>query len=134
MTPTSFLLTSVYKMNSLIKSECLKIGASVNHFFSSFHASSISNVQQFSNLIEIILLSSLTICPNPWIYFLKKPTALRNSLSLEIVVDHSKVSIATTLPGSGIVSNAEIQCSNNFISDLTNSYFSTFIFNSAYFS
>jgi len=85
------------------------MGASINHFLRSFHASSISDVQQFSNLIEIISLSGLAICPNPWIYFLKKPTAPKNPLSLEMVVGHSKALIAVTLPRSGIISLAEIR-------------------------
>jgi len=51
-----------------------------------------------------------------------------------MVVDHSRVSIATTLPGSGIIPSAKIRWLNNFISDLANSHFSTLIFNPAYFS
>jgi len=62
--PTPLLLTLVYKMNGLVKSGCLKIGISISHFLSSFHALSISGVQQFLNLIEIISLSGLAIYPN----------------------------------------------------------------------
>jgi len=110
------------------------MSASVNRFLSSFHASFLSGVQQFPNLTEVISLSSLAICPNPWIYFLKKPTASKNPLNFEIMVGHSRASIAATLPGSGIVPSSEIWCPNNFISDLANSHFSTLIFNSAYFN
>jgi len=85
------------------------MNASVNRFLSSFQTSSISGVQQFSNFTGVILLSDLAICPNPWMYFLKKPTASRNPQSFEIVVDLSNTSIAVTLPESGIVPSAEIQ-------------------------
>jgi len=117
-----------------VKFGCLRIGASVNHFLSSFHALSISDVQQFPNLLEVISLSGLAICPNPWIYFLKKPTASKNPLSFEMVVGRSKASIAATLFRSEIVPSAEIQCSNNFISDLANSHFSTLIFSPVHFN
>src|SRR6266498_531234 len=132
--PTPFLLASVYKIKGLAKSGCLRIGASVKRFLSSFHALSISSVQQFLNLLEVISLSGLAICPNPWIYFLKKPTAPKNPLNFEIVVGRSRASIAVTLPRSGIVPSAEIRCPNNFISDLANSHFSTLIFNPAHFN
>src|SRR6266540_1446266 len=108
--------------------------ASINHFLSSFHAASLSDVQQFPNLLEVISLSGLAIYPNPWIYFLKKPTAPKNPLNFEIVVGRSRASMAVTLSGSGIVPSAEIQCPNNFISDLANSHFSTLIFNPAHFN
>ncbi len=124
----------MYRIKGLVKSECLRIDASVNCLLSSFHALSISGVQQFPNLLEVILLSGLAICPNPWIYFLKKPTASKNPLSFEIVVGHSRASIAITLPGSGIVPSAEIWCPNNFISDLANSHFFTLIFNPIHFN
>ncbi len=65
--------------------------------------------------------SDLAICPNPCIYFLKKPTASRNPLSLEMVVSHSSASMAITLSELGIVPFAEIWYPNNFISDLANS-------------
>ncbi len=110
------------------------MGASVNRFLSSFHALSASGVQQFPNLLEVISLSGLAICLNPWIYFLKKPTAPRNPLNFEMVVGRFSASIAATLPGSGIVPSLEIQCPSNFISDLTNSHFSTLIFNPAHFN
>jgi len=110
------------------------MGASVNRFLSSFHVASLSDVQQFPNLFEIISLSDLAICLNPWIYFLKKPTAPKNPLNFEIVVGHSKASIAVTFPGSEIVSSLEIRYPNNFISDLANSHFSTLIFNPAHFN
>ncbi len=132
--PTPLLLTLVYKMNGLVKSGCLKIGISISHFLSSFHALSISGVQQFLNLIEIISLSGLAIYPNLQMYFLKKPTTSKNPLSFDIVIGLSNASIASTLPGSGIVSSAEIRWPNNFILDLVNSHFSILIFNSAYFS
>ena len=134
MTPTPFLLASVYRMNGLIKSECLRMSASISHFLSSFYASSISDVQQFSNLIEVISFSSLAIYPNPWIYFLKKLIASKNPLSFKIVVGHSSTSMAFTLPRSEIVPSTEIQYPNNFISDLANSHFSTLIFNPAHFN
>ena len=117
-----------------MKSECLRIGASVNRFLSSFHTLSISSVQQFPNLLEVISLSGLAICPNPCIYFLKKPTTPKNPLSFKIVVGHSRASIATTLPESGVVPSSEIRCPNNFISDLANSHFSTLIFNLTHFN
>ena len=124
----------MYRIKGLLKSGCLRIGASVNHFLSSFHALSASGVQQFPNLLEVISLSGLAICPNPWIYFRKKPTAPKNPLNFEIVVGRSKASIAVTFPGSGVVPSAEIRCPNNFISDLANSHFSSLIFNPAYFN
>ena len=83
--------------------------ASVNHFLSSFQASFISGVQQFPNLIEIISLSDLTICLNPYIYFLKKLTAPKNPLSFKIVVNFSNASMTATLPKLGIISFAKIQ-------------------------
>jgi len=92
----------------LIKLEYLRIDASINYFLSSFHILSISNIQQFSNLIDVISLSNLAICLNSWIYFLKKLTAFRNPLSFKIVVNYSNASIATTLLGSGIVSSTKI--------------------------
>src|SRR6266511_361961 len=124
----------MYKIKGLVKSGCLRIGASVNHFLSSFHTLSISGVQQFLNLLEVISLRGLAICLNPWIYFLKKPTAPKNPLNFEIVVGHSRASIAVTLPGSGIVPSSEIRCPSNFISDLANSHFSTLIFKPAHFN
>jgi len=92
-----------------VKSGYLRIGASINRFLSSFYASSISDVQQFLNLIEVISLNGLAICLNPWIYFLKKSTAPKNPLSLEIVVSYSRTLTAATLPRLGIIPSAEIR-------------------------
>ena len=121
-------------MKGLVKSGCLRIGASINRFLSSLQALSISGVQQFPNLFEVMSVSGLAICPNPWIYFLKKPTAPKNPLTFEIVVGRSKTSIACTFPGSGVVPSADIRCPNNLISDLANSHFSTLIFKPAHFN
>ncbi len=53
-------------------------------------------------------MSGLTICPNSLIYFLKKPTASKNPLSLKIMVGFSNTSMMITLPRLEIILSAKI--------------------------
>ncbi len=125
----SFLLASVYRINGLVKSRCLRMNASVNLFFNSFYVSFMSDIQQFSNLIKVISFNGLTICSNSWI---KKLITSKNFLSFEIMVGLSNILMATILLESEIISSTEIQWPNNFILDLANLHFFTLIFNFTY--
>ncbi len=98
-----FLLTSIYKIKDLLKSEYQKTGFWVNLYQSSSQTFSISDIQQLLTLFKIMWCNGIAIFLKSWMYFLKKSIASKNTLTLIIVVEYGCFKIASTLLKSGLI-------------------------------